>query len=99
VQFSVSRQREFLADASAVALTRNPAGLAAALEKIAADPEPLRRTNRATQHLYIANPLKKKKLKETSGLFDTHPPIGERIAILRAMEHGTQLSPKASPLS
>ena len=99
VQFSVSRQREFLADASGVQLTRNPAGLAAALEKIAADPEPLRRTNRATQHLYIANPLKKKKLKETSGLFDTHPPIGERIAILRAMEHGTQLSPKAPPLS
>jgi heat shock protein HtpX len=95
VQFSVSRHREFLADASGVELTRNPAGLASALEKIAADPRPLRHATRATQHLYIANPLKKKKLKETAGLFDTHPPIGERIAILRAMEHGVAPSPVA----
>jgi heat shock protein HtpX len=99
VQFSVSRQREFLADASAVELSRNPAGLASALEKIAADPRPLRHATRATQHLYIANPLKKKKLKESSGLFDTHPPISERIAILRAMEHGAVSSPEMSPVS
>lgn len=98
VQFSVSRHREFLADASGVQLTRNPAGLASALEKIAADPRPLRHATRATQHLYIANPLKKKKLKESAGLFDTHPPISERIAILRAMEHGTAASPETSPI-
>jgi heat shock protein HtpX len=88
VQFAVSRRREYLADASSVELTRNPAGLASALEKIAADPRPLARVNRATAHLYIANPLKRKKLKETSGLFDTHPPIQKRIEILRAMETG-----------
>lgn len=99
VQFAVSRRREFLADASGVQLTRNPAGLASALEKIAADPRPLRHATRATQHLYIANPLKRKKLKESSGLFDTHPPITERIAILRAMEHGVAPSSVASAVS
>jgi len=88
VQFAVSRRRELLADASAVRLTRNPAGLASALEKIAADERPLHHANRATAHLYIANPLRKKKVRESAGLFDTHPPIAERIAILRAIEHG-----------
>jgi heat shock protein HtpX len=88
VQFAISRRREYLADASSVQLTRNPAGLASALEKIAADPRPLARVNRATAHLYIANPLKGKKLKDAAGVLDTHPPIRERIAILRAMEQG-----------
>jgi heat shock protein HtpX len=91
VQFAISRRREYLADASAVQLTRNPAGLASALEKIAADPRPLTHANRATAHLYIANPLKRKKLKESAGMFDTHPPIAKRIEILRAMETGTPL--------
>ena len=85
VQFAVSRRREYLADASAVELTRNPLGLARALTKIAADPSPLRRANRATAHLYIENPLK--KTKEVTGVFDTHPPVRQRIAVLLAMAH------------
>jgi heat shock protein HtpX len=89
VQFAISRRREYLADASGVELTRNPVGLASALEKIAADPDPLKTANRATAHLYIANPLRGKKDKERAGLFDTHPPIQKRIAILRAMAQGT----------
>jgi heat shock protein HtpX len=88
VQFAVSRRREYLADASGVQLTRDPAGLADALAKIAADERPLHNATRATAHLYIANPLRKKKTKESAGLFDTHPPIAQRIAILRAMEQG-----------
>jgi heat shock protein HtpX len=85
VQFAVSRRRELLADASAVELTRNPLGLARALDRIAADPGKLKHANRATAHLYIANPLK--KTKEVTGVFDTHPPISERIRILLAMAH------------
>lgn len=87
VQFAVSRHREYLADASGVELTRNPLGLAHALQKIAGDPRPLRVANRATAHLYIANPLKGKKLKDSAGLFDTHPPIQKRIGLLLAMAH------------
>ena len=85
VQFAVSRRREYLADATAVELTRNPLGLARALNKIAADPRPLRHANRATAHLYIENPLK--KTKEVTGVFDTHPPVRQRIAVLLAMAH------------
>lgn len=85
VQFAISRRREYLADASGAELTRDPVGLASALEKIAADPDPLRKANRATAHLYIANPVRGPR--EKAGLFDTHPPIGERIRILRAMAH------------
>jgi heat shock protein HtpX len=84
VQFAVSRQREYLADASSVDLTRNPTGLERALAKIASDQEPLEVANRATQHLYIVNPIK--KLDDRSmGLFSTHPPIRERIDRLRAL--------------
>lgn len=85
VQFAVSRRREYLADASAVELTRNPLGLARALHTIASDPRPLRSANRATAHLYIANPLK--KAKEATGIFDTHPTIRQRIAVLLEMAH------------
>ncbi|HEY3411582.1 MAG TPA: M48 family metallopeptidase [Armatimonadota bacterium] len=85
LEMAVSRQREYLADASAALITRYPAGLAAALEKISADPEPLEAANRATQHLYIVNPLKGATQK-AAGLFDTHPPIEERVRRLRAME-------------
>jgi heat shock protein HtpX len=95
VQFAISRRREFLADASGAQLTRDPLGLAGALEKIAADAQPLKHANRATAHLYIANPLAKKKMKETAGLFDTHPPIQERINILRAMAHVAPAEPTA----
>ncbi len=85
VQFAVSRRRESLADASAVELTRNPLGLARALHAIAADPRPLKSANRATAHLYIENPLK--KTKEATGVFDTHPPVRQRIAVLLEMAH------------
>lgn len=84
VQLAVSRQREYLADASGARLTRYPEGLASALEKIAADKEVLEVANRATQHLYIVNPIKPFE-KRGSALFSTHPPIEDRIARLRAM--------------
>jgi len=81
VQLSVSRRRESLADVSAVELTRNPIGLARALRKIADDPEALEVANRATQHLYIVNPIKSFEERAKS-MWDTHPPIGERIRTL-----------------
>ncbi|MBA3794644.1 MAG: M48 family metallopeptidase [Rubrobacter sp.] len=87
LQLSISRQREYLADATAVRLTRNPDGLADALQKISGDREVLEVANRATAHLYIVNPVKSFE-KRAKGLFSTHPPIGERIEILRAMETG-----------
>jgi heat shock protein HtpX len=87
IQLSISRQREFLADASAVQLTRNPKGLADALQKISGDQEVLEAANRATAHLYIVNPIKAFE-KRSKGLFSTHPPIEQRIEILRQMETG-----------
>ena len=87
LQLSISRQREFLADATAVRLTRNPKGLADALQKISGDSEVLEAANRATAHLYIVNPIKQFE-KRSKGLFSTHPPIEERIQILRAIEAG-----------
>ncbi|MGF1470126.1 MAG: M48 family metallopeptidase [Rubrobacteraceae bacterium] len=87
LQLSISRQREYLADATAVKLTRNPKGLADALEKISGDKEVLESANRATAHLYIANPIKKFE-KRSKGLFSTHPPIEERVQILRSLETG-----------
>ncbi|MDP1884466.1 MAG: M48 family metallopeptidase [Candidatus Moranbacteria bacterium] len=83
MQMAISRKREFLADASAVLLTRHPEGLARALEKISADQEPLEAANRATAHLYITNPFKGKKV---SSFFMTHPPIEERVAALRGAD-------------
>jgi heat shock protein HtpX len=86
IQLAVSRRREFLADASGALLTRNPKGLADALEKISKDKEVLEAATNATAHLYIINPFKGKNFGAWfSGLFDTHPPIAERIKILRAM--------------
>ena len=87
LQMSISRQREYLADATAVRLTRNPDGLADALQKISGDREVLEVANRATAHLYIVNPVKSFE-KRAKGLFSTHPPIQERISLLRAMETG-----------
>ena len=83
LQMALSRKREFLADASGALLTRYPEGLARALEKISQDTEPLEAANRATAHLYIANPFKGQNVAK---LFSTHPPIEERIATLRGME-------------
>jgi heat shock protein HtpX len=82
VQLAVSRRREELADVSAVELTRNPLGLARALRTISDDPEVLEVANRATQHLYIVNPIKSFENRAKS-MWDTHPPIAERIAILQ----------------
>ncbi|HEX7879791.1 MAG TPA: M48 family metallopeptidase [Candidatus Eisenbacteria bacterium] len=84
LRMAVSRQREYLADANGALLTRFPEGLARALEKLAADREPLEVANRATSPLFIVNPLHDHK-PGRAGLFDTHPPIEERIRRLRAM--------------
>lgn len=94
VQLAVSREREYLADASSVELTRNPAGLERALAKIAADREPLEVANRATQHLYVVNPVK--KLDESSrGMFSTHPPVVDRVNRLRQLTGQPPLDPGA----
>ena len=84
VQAAISRQREFLADSSGALLTRFPDGLASALAKIEADQEPLRHANKATAHLFISNPLREHGGAMNS-LFDTHPPLEERIKRLEAM--------------
>ncbi|PIU21087.1 MAG: zinc metalloprotease HtpX [Candidatus Diapherotrites archaeon CG08_land_8_20_14_0_20_34_12] len=84
IKFAISRSREYLADASAAELTRYPQGLASALAKISGDKEVLEAANKATAHLYIANPLKGQKLWMMS-LFSTHPDINDRIKRLRAM--------------
>jgi heat shock protein HtpX len=84
IQAAVSRSRESLADAAAVELTRNPIGLARALRTISDDREVLEAANRATQHLYIVNPIKSFEERAAS-LWDTHPPIGERIRALEAI--------------
>jgi len=86
IQLAVSRKREFLADASGALLTRYPEALASALEKISSDPKPLSTASNATAHLFIVNPFKDKGLSGiVSNLFSTHPPIEERIKILRSM--------------
>lgn len=84
MRFAISRKREYLADASGALLTRYPEGLASALEKITADKEPLEVANKATAHLYIANPLKGHE-SWSNNLFSTHPPVKERLRRLRAM--------------
>jgi heat shock protein HtpX len=84
IKLALSRQREYLADASGALLCRNPEALANALEKISADPEPLEVANKATAHLYIANPLKGHE-SFLNNFFSTHPPVEERIRLLRAM--------------
>ena len=85
--FAISRKREYLADASGVRLTRYPEGLASALEKLADNKLDLHAANKVTAGMYIVNPLKKKGMK-LSDLTSTHPPISERIRILRSMSQG-----------
>lgn len=89
IQLAISRKREFLADASAVAMTKNPEGMISALEKLGSDKEPLEAANKATAHLYITNPLK--NLHGGVGLFAklfaTHPPLSERITALKNITH------------
>ena len=84
IQLAVSRQREYLADASSVELTRNPHGLERALAKISGDQEVLEVANRGTQHMYFTNPIKKFE-QRSSGLMSTHPPILDRINRLRQL--------------
>lgn len=85
--FAISRKREYLADASAVRYTRYPEGLASALEKISQNTIELKTANKVTAPMYIVNPLKPKEQK-LSDLTSTHPPISERIRILRSMSGG-----------
>ena len=86
IKLAVSRNREYLADALATLITRDPEGLAQALEIISTDTEPLEVANEATAHMYISNPLKKGKNADFfANLFNTHPPASERIRILRSM--------------
>lgn len=88
IQLAISRRREFMADAGAIAITRQPRGLISALEKISADKEPLEVANKATAHFYIVNPFKNKArgvINRFSGLFNTHPPVNERIKVLSKM--------------
>jgi heat shock protein HtpX len=87
--YALSRRREYMADAGGARLTRYPEGLANALEKIASDPSPqLAVANQATAPMYIANPFKRKGSLTLSNLTSTHPPISERIRILRSMGNG-----------
>lgn len=85
IRLAISRKREFLADASGALLTRYPEGLASALEKISAYGAPLKHAHNATAHLFISNPFGGDKAKAgfLTKLFMTHPPAGERIAVLR----------------
>ncbi|MFA6963384.1 MAG: M48 family metallopeptidase [Patescibacteria group bacterium] len=90
IQLAISRKREFLADADGALLTGYPAGLAGALEKISKFSKPLERANTATAHLYISNPLgggnpEEKEPGFLAKTFSTHPPIKERIRLLRQM--------------
>jgi len=80
---AISRKRESLADATAVAFTRNPAGLRSALEVLAADSTVVQQKSTAVAHIWIESPLDGKSV---SKMFASHPPIQERIATLRAME-------------
>ena len=84
IQMALSRQREYLADAGSVELTRNPEGLASALAKLAGDQEVLEVANRATAPLYIVHPIKKFEERSKS-IFDTHPPTKERIQRLLSL--------------
>lgn len=91
LKMAVSRNREYLADASAVQFTRNPNGLASALLKIASDPDPLEAGNHAVEHMFIVNPFNKMSAA-VYGLFSTHPPIAQRV--LRLKEMGANLGPE-----
>mgnify|MGYP001606524556 FL=1 len=85
IKMAISRRREYLADASGALLTRYPEGLAKALEKIFAYNQPMKVASNATAHLFISNPFSGKKISGIANLFQTHPPIAERIKILRGM--------------
>lgn len=84
MHLAISREREYLADASGAMITRYPEGLVRALEKISNDHKPLEVANKATAHLYIENPLRnEKRMKWLNKMFSTHPPMAERISRLK----------------
>lgn len=88
IQLAISRRREFMADAGSATITRQPQGLISALKKISEDLEPLEAANKATAHLYICSPFKENAAGKISGLtklFNTHPPMSERIKALEMM--------------
>jgi len=91
IQLAVSRQREYLADASSVEITRNPYGLERALAKISGDKEVLEVANRGTQHMYFTNPIKKFE-QRSSNLMSTHPAVLDRINRLRELTGAPPLS-------
>jgi len=87
MKMALSRRREYLADATAAEITRNPQGLISALRKLEEDPNELKTANKATANLFIVTPFKKKKDgKKKAGLFDTHPSIDERIEALQNIQ-------------
>lgn len=87
IRMTISRKREYLADASGVLLTRYPEGLARALEKINTNAQPMKKASHATAHLFISDPFAERKKRtfaqKIGGLFQTHPPVGERVKALR----------------
>lgn len=91
IQLAITRRREFMADAGGVQITRQPQGLISALNKISQDIEPLEAANKATAHLYIVspfrahNPEQSRRVDWFSSMFNTHPPISERISALQKM--------------
>ena len=86
MKLALSRRREYLADASAVELTRNPDGLISALEKISSDPDELKTANKATASMYIVNPFRDKKRKKQSSIWSTHPATEDRIEAIRNLK-------------
>jgi len=91
IYFAISRKREYLADSSSALYTRYPEGLASALEKLAASTAPVKSANQSSAPMYIINPFRKKG-RAASDLSSTHPPISERIRILRSMAGGASLA-------
>jgi heat shock protein HtpX len=91
IYFAISRKREYLADSSSALYTRYPEGLASALEKLAASTIPVKSANKSSAPMYIINPFRNKG-KAASDLSSTHPPISERIRILRSMAGGASLA-------
>ena len=85
IQLSISRRREFLADATSVKYTRNPDGLISALEKISGDPNELKTANKSTSHMYISSPFRDKKIAKSS-VWSTHPSLDERVDALRNLK-------------
>jgi heat shock protein HtpX len=91
IYFAISRKREYLADSSSALYTRYPEGLASALEKLAASTTPVKSANQSSAPMYIINPFRKKG-RAASDLSSTHPPISERVRILRSMSGGASLA-------